>query len=428
MIKELLKYPRQQIHWVRMDAKISKLIDFSILHDTRVKMHWIDGRRFVKSYTGTKFDVVIVDVGEPNTALLNRFYTLEFFKEVAKLLSPAGIISIEASSNPNYLSTELIEYNGTIYKTLKQVFSSVILVPGNNLKLFGSRDPGWLSDNPDTLALRLNVPTQYITEHYLPYIFDSERINYVRSILDNFTPRVLNTDFQPISYYHDIVLKGAYFHKNWFRRLFMSFAQVPQWITLLGIVLVFILVGFLTRPAVFSIGIIGATGIGAQLLLILGFEVLFGYMYHKIGIIIGAFMLGLAMGAKLMKPNKLSTIFICIILYLLSLLIILNYAQFLEFGIWNLGFYILSVVIGFLEGSGWTLANHLLITQGYSSEHSAGLLYGVDLMGSCVSSLAISVFFIPIYGFNFSLLLLGLLNLIALCFSLRQGYDKLTQD
>ncbi|MBI4722371.1 MAG: hypothetical protein HY769_05130 [Candidatus Stahlbacteria bacterium] len=456
MIKELLKYPIQEVHWVRLDKKIAKLIDFSVLHNTRVKMHWIDGRRFVKNYTGDKFDVVIVDVGEPNTALLNRFYTTEFFNEVAQLLSAAGIISIELSSNPNYLSPELVEYNGTIYKTLKQVFPSIILVPGDNLKLFGSRDPGWLSDNPDTLALRLSVPTQYITTHYLQCLFYSERIDYVVGILDNFTPRVLNTDFHPISYYSDIVLKGAYFSQP-LKQFFMSFSHIPQWITLLGLILCFILIGFLSRRvevkrksryggAVFSIGIIGATGIGAQILLILGFEVLFGFMYHKIGIITGAFMLGLAIGAKLTKLtklNKLSTLFICIILYLLCLFFVINYAEVLRLS--EFIFYLLPVIIGFLTGSGWTLANQLLITQGYYNEYqnsnvktqisksktqvkhfppvwtgqTAGLLYGVDLIGSCVCSFAISVFFIPIYGFNFSFLLLILLNLIALYFTIR---------
>lgn len=426
MVSEILKYPIEEIHWVKLDPKVvavcSAWIDFSVLHHQKVKMHFQDERKFVRNCR-TTFDAVIIDIGEPSTALLNRFYTLEFFKEVAKILNPAGVVAIQISSNPNYLSDEFKEYNGTIYKTLKSVFPYIIFVPGEAMKLFASKAPQYLSDNPDTLSARLMVPTQYVTKYYLPYEFYSERIDYIRRILDKFNPRVLNTDSRPISYYYDIVLKGAYF-SQWFRKIFVSFSKIPTWITLVTITLGFIFIGFITRPAVLSIGIIGATGISSQLLLILSFAILYGYIYHKIGIITGGFMLGVAFGARFTekRENKLSHVVGGVFLYLCILFLVikgLTYLTSYTLQFTELLFYLFPIIAGTLTGAAWTLANKQLIAYGESVERSAGLLNGIDLFGSCIGSFFISVFFIPIYGINFSFLLLALLNLVTLAFLLK---------
>jgi len=95
-------------------------------------------------------------------------------------------------------------------------------------------------------------------------------------------------------------------------------------------------------------------------------------------------------------------------------------------GIWHLKwgesiFYLLPIIGGFLTGCGWTFANRELIQKGESAEQSSGLLNGVDLFGSCVGSFFISVFFIPIYGFYLSLLLLIVLNLVSLSFLLKRS-------
>lgn len=438
MVIEILKYPIQELHWVKLDPKVitvcERWIDFSVLHHPKVKLHWEDGRKFVRDWrqemtfgitNPEKFDAVIIDIGEPYTSLLNRFYTLEFFKELSEILTPSGVVALEINSNPNYLSEELKEYNGTIYKTLKKVFPYIILVPGETMKLFASQEPQYLSDNPDTLCARLIVPTQYVTKYYLPYKFYRERIAYIRGILDKFNPRLLNTDSRPISYYYDIVLKGAYF-SQWFRRIFVSLSKIPSWITLLTITIVFIFIGVITRPTVFGIGIIGATGIGSQLLLILSFEVLYGYIFHKIGIITGGFMLGVAFGARFAEKrgNKLSLVLCGTILYLGLLFLIIKYltGSRLSSFVYHLFepiFYFLPILAGTLTGGGWTLANRHLISSGESVERSAGLLNGIDLFGSCIGSFFISVFFIPIYGLNFSFLLLGLVNLVSLIFLLK---------
>ena len=52
--------------------------------------------------TKPEYDVIIVNLPDPQTAQINRFYTLEFFQEVASKLAPQGIFSFRLSAAENY--------------------------------------------------------------------------------------------------------------------------------------------------------------------------------------------------------------------------------------------------------------------------------------------------------------------------------------
>src|SRR5208283_3928210 len=78
--RELLKYNLRRVDYVELDPLIlefgRKYLPQS-LADSRIKIINTDGRLFVRQ-TAEKYDVVIVDVPEPATAQLNRFFTVEF--------------------------------------------------------------------------------------------------------------------------------------------------------------------------------------------------------------------------------------------------------------------------------------------------------------------------------------------------------------
>ncbi|MCK4352781.1 hypothetical protein KAW65_05165 [candidate division WOR-3 bacterium] len=439
-LKEILKYPIQKVEWVKLDQKVvdvcKEKIDLSILNDPRVKISWEDERGFVKRYKPAspspsrfacrsgagRFDLVIINLGNPYNSLLNRFYSLEFFEELKKILNKDGVVALSISSNLNYLSEEFKEYNGTIYKTLKKVFPQIAIVPGENLRLFGTQESNWLTEDPKVLSSRIRVPTRYVTKYYIPYEFYTPRINFIKGILDKFTPQSLNSDFKPISYYYNVALTASYF-SGWFRKAFLGVSKIPFWITLIVILGIVLVLGFIVRPQALGIGALGASGIGAQLCLILGFEVLYGYMYHKIGIITGMFMLGLSIGAISVerKKIKLSSIVGGAILYILILGFAIKVGAYCNTPLPGLEFifYILPIISGSLTGGAWAVANKSLIKQGESAERSSGLLNGIDLFGSCISSFFLAIIFIPIYGLYSSLLLLGSLNFIALLFLLK---------
>jgi len=426
-LKEVLKYPIEEVAFVLLDPKVIFVvkgnIDVSPLDDPRVEAFYMDERLFVKR-AQKKFDVIIVDMGDPSTMLSNRFYTLEFFKELQRILAPEGVVLTTLSSDPNYLSEAMKELDGTIYKTMKMVFPYIAIVPGEHMFLMASQSSDYLTEDGQVLAERLkerNIETKYVTEHYIPYRFYKERIDYVRGILESFKPRIINTDFRPISYYYDLMVTTSYFGQL-LKRVFAFLIKIPFYVVVAIILAVTLLLSLRVRKPVLTIGVLGATGIAFNLILLLAFQVLYGYMYHKIGIIVALFMLGLAIGGAFIgqkadkepqnTARKLCYIEGCVILYLLAIYGMLRWLEIRSIPVFEIFFPFFAGFMGFFIGAAFPLANNLLLLKGESVERASGLLYGVDLFGACIGSFLLSMLFVPSYGIDKTLIIFLLPNIL----------------
>ncbi|HSW35919.1 MAG TPA: hypothetical protein VLH18_04865, partial [Candidatus Limnocylindrales bacterium] len=91
-LREILRHPVTHIDYIELDEVLTEAalpflpeVTLEALADPRVRMIHADGRLFVKT-TNERYDMIIVDVPDPATAVLNRFYTREFFLEAEELL------------------------------------------------------------------------------------------------------------------------------------------------------------------------------------------------------------------------------------------------------------------------------------------------------------------------------------------------------
>ena len=91
IIKEILKHPVKTLHYVELDATLVGMgrkylpsEDKMALRDPRVTIFLNDGRYYVKKCQ-EHYDVIILNLPDPSTALLNRFYTLNFFTEITRI-------------------------------------------------------------------------------------------------------------------------------------------------------------------------------------------------------------------------------------------------------------------------------------------------------------------------------------------------------
>ena len=116
----------------------------------------MDGRRLLKS-TSEKFDVIIVNLPDPHTAQLNRFYTEEFYREAAARLLPGGILSFQVTASENYISPELADLLRCLERTLRQVFPEVAAIPGATVHFFAAKTPGTLTTDPRELVRRMRA-------------------------------------------------------------------------------------------------------------------------------------------------------------------------------------------------------------------------------------------------------------------------------
>ncbi|MEW6607200.1 MAG: methyltransferase [bacterium] len=438
-LTEILKHPQTEVDYVELDPMVIELSkkylpkeDLQSFKQSNV--HLMDGRLFVKRAT-KRFDLIIVNLPDPATAQLNRFYTIEFFKEIKNILNPDGIFSIKISSNENYFSEELKNLNGCIYKTLKAVFPSVTIAPGEKLLFFASPQKGVLTYNTQLLARRFtarNIQTTYVDEYYFPYRLLQDRITFVKKAIEDYKGLV-NTDFYPIGYFYEMVFWSTQFDTrlgttfNWFSKINLN------WI--LGILIILFisqLVICKKRPITaipIAIMTTGYAGLSLEIILIFGFQVLYGYLYHRIGIIVASFMFGLVIGTLWMNQilNKindkqgiriLSRIEFSIFLYsfllpLIFLLLSRLNSQASIFMAVEILFPILTIITGIFVGAEFPLANKLYLKNFQRIGKTAGLIYGFDLFGACLGGLLSTILFIPILGIFQCCFISGLLNLTS---------------
>jgi spermidine synthase len=465
-ITQALKYKDLKIDFVELDPKLIKIGETYLpeneirsLEDPSVKIYFKDGRLFVKerlsevesigeekvkssqSPSPSQYDVIILNLPDPHTAQLGRFFTFEFFRMIKSILKEDGIFSFRVSSAENYVSQELGLYLSSLYRTLKLNFAEVIVLPGSNNVFLASNRQGILFESWQKLVERLKerkISTKFINENFLPDRLSSMRIEYLKNAITSETSRI-NYDLKPISYFYNTILWSKQF-KSVEKPVFLFLSKIKPFWFICVIALIFVL-GFsacfisrsrLPNLALSAIFIAGFTSIFLEIIIVLSFQIFYGYIYSKIGLILTLFMLGLAFGAFLIqkRTNRKRTHFKNLILIQFFQVILVSFLLFLVLYFYKISppeflveclLLLVITLSGIIGGMEFTLANHLFIEKKTTTK--AGTGYSVDLFGSSLSSILASAILIPLLGIPTTLILILVTNF--LCFSFLFAYQKL---
>jgi len=423
-VREILKHPVAGVTYVELDPLLIEAAqahlppeDAAVLNDPRVTLILSDGRLYVKTARRT-FDVVVLDLPEPATGALNRFYTQEFFEEVHAVLNPGGVFALGLPSAENYWSPELARRNASVYHTLHRVFPEVIVLPGEHNFFLASDAP--LETDPAVLAGRLTergIETRWVTPGYIEYIFTTDRFAQVRQELEATTGVRFNRDLTPICYYYDLVLWLSLFYPN-LRGAFESTSLVNLWWVVGLLVLVALLVRWRRGWAVpFAIAGIGLAEMTLEVVILFAFQVLHGYVYAEVSLIVTAFMAGLALGGA--ASNRLLAVsgwsarraLVAVQAAVAAYSGVFPLLISLPIPAPALVFPLLALLAGYLTGMAFPLAVALM--RG-SAGRVAGLLYGADLVGGCVGALLAAVLFVPVLGIPQTCVAIALVGLAGL--------------
>jgi predicted membrane-bound spermidine synthase len=74
---------------------------------------------------------------------------------------------------------------------------------------------------------------------------------------------------------------------------------------------------------------------------------------------------------------------------------------------------LLSAAAGYITGYQFPLANNIYSPAPAAISRTGGLIYGVDLLGSCLGALLVSAFWVPILGIVQTCFAIALFNLVA---------------
>ncbi|MBU1147345.1 MAG: fused MFS/spermidine synthase, partial [Candidatus Omnitrophica bacterium] len=440
-LQQILKHRVDNIDYVELDPLIIEVAEEYLppLEDKRVNIHHIDGRLFVKEKlrdpeplatlgygAGKRYDVIIINLPDPYTAMLNRFYSVEFFGEVKEILSDGGLLSFSLTSSENYINRENARYLGCIYNTLQKEFKDIKVFPGNSIVFLASNKVGSLTYDANILLQRLKerrIKTQFVREYYLPFKLAPLRIKYVENTLQEFGSKKINQDLRPIGYFYHMLLWMTLFSAG--RGILPHIGLINIYL-FGGIAFALFLIALLTQklkrpsfkmPVALSVAATGISEIAFQIIVILAFQFLYGYVYYKIGIILTSFMIGLVFGSFYIN-KRLGRIkderslyikiqaFICVYPLILPLIFTKPIPE--------ISFAILPIIAGFLGGVQFPLANKICLENATDVGKTTGGLYGIDLLGACIGGLLVSLLLVPILGIIQTCIFLFIINTLVL--------------
>ncbi len=423
-LTQVLKYPADRVDYVELDPAIIRLSlkylpqrEREALEDPKVQIYFQDGRAYLEK-TPSVYDAIILNLPDPSTAQINRFYTREFFSLAKKKISPGGIFAFRVTSAENYISHDLQNFLSSLYFTLKDIFPMIEIVPGDSNIFLASAarltlDHQQLSQRID----RLDLKNTYVSANSLFSRLSPFRLNAIKeTILQG--KKSFNRDLVPISYYYNSILWSSQF-KTLESSLLRNTSRLGRfWLLdtpLIGMVIILIVFGSLRRKQpflLFPLAVMGLTTIAVEIILLIAFQTFYGYLYHKVALLFASFMTGLFLGALRGQGRKTRGYMELLIVQFGFVLLMFLLILWLEFRPPEIFFFLYLIFMGYLGGDLFTVANNLYLKD----KENYGLGYGMDLLGSFLGALAVSSILIPLFGLPLLAKYLLLVNSFCLIF------------
>lgn len=477
-LNEMVKYPVKKIHYLELDEALTKVAlpylskgTIKTLEDKRVQILHTDGRLFVKGTQNT-YDLIIIDVPDPSTAFLNRYYSLEFFKECQGLLHEDGVLVIGALSTPNLRGLAVANRNATIYHTLSKVFSHVNLAGEGFLFFFASNAPYQVTVDSQILIeryLEQDVESDSFSPYFLFSNLQVSRLERLNWIIENHgrspyahlegptapplfpgsleeqegmkrdLPPVegaffINSDFRPIAYFYTLMFWNE-LTRSGEGEAFISLLSIKDWWALPPLIITIPFILILQKLHVFrrkrthtrfalllTIFTTGFSTMALQVTLLFTFQSNYGFIYEMVGLVVAIFMGGLALGAffshhrihnKTYMPTLagvqlMMALWSALMAFLLPRTVGIQSPSLLFFY-----FSLLTLGAGAINGIDFPLATASFMALNNRAEKSAALVYAVELFGACLGAALTSTVIVPILGISKSCLLAALVSFVA---------------
>jgi spermidine synthase len=407
----------------------------------RVEFHFADGRRFLKHRAQAgAYDLIHLALPDPLSAFVNRYYTVEFFREARAALGNPGVLITSVTAAANYPGETVGQVSASLLRTLRQVFPQVLVAPGERHTFIACTRPGVVSLDPEVLGRRVaergivlpDVEADFrdvLGPYYaarLANVIVTSQVASLRRFLEA-TEAPGNTDARPITYQYSLLAWNQVVSARTGARdpgirggtnaLFRSLLGLrvahgllfPGLMVLAGAVLWLWqrgrgkrrsgLAPYAVLAAAFATGLFG---MAAEVVLLFAFQSVYGYAYAHVGALIAAFMVGLALGARFgarvqRRGGTLPALVLGMVAYCVLLPAVLRALATGCMG-WavSAGFFGLVVAAGCLDGA--TFPALVTALRQHGSPRPGAWVYAADLAGAGVGALATGALLVPVLG------------------------------
>ncbi len=311
LVGEILKHGPSRVDVVELDRRSYETVLAQVPEATQrslaspiVRVHFADPRRFLR--TASRYDLMLIAAGEPESGQTNRFYTREFFEACAARLTAEGVLGFRLASAENVWTPLLAGRMVSIHRALNAVFRDRVTLPGPTSLVLASR--ATLSRDPDQLTARFverRVGSRLVSGPFIRYLYTNDRRAAIeRTLAEGRAP--MNTDVRPVCYQYAAMLWLAKFVPAiGAADLATALLDVPAAVRTGTYLALIVLAGALFLAARRSPSLqrallaatAGLAGMILETVLLLHYQSRNGVLYQDVGLLLTSFMGGLAVGA-----------------------------------------------------------------------------------------------------------------------------------
>jgi predicted membrane-bound spermidine synthase/Na+-translocating ferredoxin:NAD+ oxidoreductase RnfG subunit len=446
LCKEFLKLVQiEHVTWIHPDTKYVQKIESVIpaelwSGEKRLFRPGEDIRMHLSESTST-YDIVILNLPQATSSVLNRYYSLEFYELVKSSLKVDGLLAVGTAGGENVMGGELINLGASVKLTLSKVFSNLVITPGEQT-WFLTSDSEHLTGQPGILRDRLAsieeiediFPPEGLYSVYLP-----ERASKALAAYDsaNLPEKLLvNRDVRPLANLYSLLL-AAKQSGSTVTHFIKGVGLAGVWFFIIPVLVLFALRSlyvareplsavnfeFESMLVVFSAG---WCGIGVMIVLLYMYQTQMGSLYLHIGMISSLFMTGLTIGAAvgrtLLKKQILKVSPLLITAVVLNVPIICFIAYWPAENWDHVWFGVAFVFCGLCTGTYYPVAANEAVEGDCEIQKIGAKLEIVDHVGAAIGGFVTSLMIIPALGSKASLLVfavimagIGLLWLLRSC-------------
>ena len=437
LCSELLHLPQiEHVAWTHYDSEYVRKVNEFIppefqLTDKRFHQpaedirSWLAGK---KRY----YDIVILNLPDATSSVLNRYYTHQFYRRIKDSLRDNGLLSVRVAGGENIMGTELINLGASTKLTLEKVFSRIVLTPGEDTWFIAS-DSQNLTGDPNTLRDRFATieagggvfSAEALLSVYLP--------NRAAAALESYSGAdlpeafLVNSDSRPLTHLYSILFAAK--QSGAAITIFIKHLLPAGPLTFVVPILVFVLLrviyirskaqqpgeagGFDSSLLVFSAA---PVGIGTVIVLMYLYQTRFGSLYLYVGLISSLFMMGMTTGAALIsylltrRSCHGSRLTACLFATVFANSLILAAIACWPLEWWTHPIFAAAFVLcGLCAGCYFPIAASQLSDSAFQISRAAGTLETADHLGAAAGSLLTGLVLVPVLGTGLTLFVFILL-------------------
>ncbi len=440
--------------------------DSKALNSPHVKIVPEDCRTFLQTHKNSPHDIIVQNIGIPESYASSRLYSKEWFKIIAKHLAVNGTFTVVLPGSAGYVPDDLARILSRTIITMESVFKYVTIIPGSSTLLIASntkkvpdRPDYWLkkwrnysadnsvkhnaaasippfikgargilnsnlwthTNNPPAHSVRRQPHfSRWFNEALINDNLNKFRVAQFTNACVQFKFLPAHKDLSPFLYGDALLYSEARFAGTTHKILSLLYSHDSTVMIILFIILILWagttyasgIANFPKAQIWFLMTTFSAVGFIGEMTLLVRFVIERGNLFYSIGLLFAGFMFGLAIATYTIEKSKTKNRLLlpaAIIILCLTLCAI----TFLPWPVLPshvmIFSFVLNTICGLCVGTCFTMLAHRV----QNIKHGGIVLYAADLCGALIGGLLFSIIIPPVLGFGFlTAIIAGLLILL----------------